>query len=189
MSLEEVYAQVLQALRQSGTSFAFIGALGATAWGRPRATTDLDLVVACDEAGFSTLRAALLAAAFSEGAGVGPAEPSDRLPDIAVFWAGAPPATRVDVFIAKLEFEREVVSTAIRARVFGELVPVACPEAMLVYKLLASRPKDLLDIEGILEGRALAGQAIDWALARRWAVAWGIEDELDGLRSQRGDRA
>ena len=161
-----------------------MGALGAIAWGRPRATTDLDLVVVCDEVRFGALRDALVLAGFQEGAGVGPADPGDLLPDIAVFWAGARPAVRVDVFIAKLDFEREVVSTAMQAQLFGVIVQVARPEAMLVYKLLASRPKDLIDVESIIEGRSMAGYAIDWGLTRRWAEVWGIEGKVDELRAR-----
>lgn len=184
MTLEEVFTRLLAALKASDAPDAFIGALGAIAWGRPRATTDLDLVVLSDLERFNTLRAQLVAVGFEEGAGVGPAESSDPLPDIAVFWAGANPATRVDIFIAKLEFERDVVGTAQTARLFGEEVPLARPEAMLVYKLLASRPKDLIDVDAILEGRALAGVVIDWGLARRWAVEWGIEEKVDTLRAR-----
>ena len=184
MTLEGVYERLLVALQASSTPFAFIGALGAIAWGRPRATTDLDLVVVCDEQRFLTLRDALVGAGFEEGAGVGPADAADRLPDIAVFWVGARPATRIDVFIAKLDFEREVVATAVRTLLFGAQVPIARPEAMLVYKLLASRPKDLIDVDAILEGRALAGQHIDWELTRRWATVWGIEAKVDALQAR-----
>ena len=132
MTLEQVYAQLLSALRATQIPFAFIGALGAIAWGRPRATSDLDLVVTADSASFAALRTRLLANGFSEGAGVGPADTSDPLPDIAVFWAGEAPAVRVDVFIAKLDFEREVVASAMESMLLGAAVPVARPEAMLV---------------------------------------------------------
>lgn len=187
MSLEAVYGALLAALRSTGTPYAFIGALGAMAWGRARATTDLDLVVIATDASFAALRAALLREGFEAGAGVGPAEPTDTLPDIAVFWAGRGPATRVDVFIAKLGFEREVVERAVPATIFGQVVPVARPEAMLVYKLLASRPKDLLDIEGMLETRATAGWRLDWSLAEAWAEPWGIADKVRALRIARGE--
>ncbi len=184
MTLTEVYGQLLTALRSTATPYAFMGALGAIAWGRPRATTDLDLVVVCDGGQFRKLSDALLAAGFERGKGVGSADPSDPLDDIAIFWAGANPAVRVDLFIAKLDFEREVVASALEARLFGVSVKVARPEAMLVYKLLAGRPKDLIDVESILESRALAKQVIDWDMTRRWAAVWGIEDKVDALRAR-----
>lgn len=81
---------------EAGVPFAFMGAMGAVAWGRARATSDLDAVVAVSESSFSVLKAALLKRDFTVGAGVGPAEPTDVLPDIAQFWLGSDPAVRVD---------------------------------------------------------------------------------------------
>ena len=46
-----------------------------------------------------------------------------------MFWVGDKPATRIAVFIAKLDFEKEVVTTAISAHLFGAQVPIARPEA------------------------------------------------------------
>ena len=51
-----------------------------------------------------------------------------------------------------------------------------------VYSRLLSRPKDLIDVDAILEGRAIAGQALDWELVRRWAAVWGIEAKVDALK-------
>jgi hypothetical protein len=181
-TLEEIYSALLDALAQTATPHAFIGALAAIAWGRPRATTDIDLVVACDVKTFTPLKDALVARGFSPGQGVGPADSADPLPDIAVFWAGPAPQTRIDVFIAKLDFEHSVLATARSARVFGRDVPTASPEAMLIYKLLANRPKDALDVEAIVEARKLAGQTLDWAFLERWAREWGISDRLEALR-------
>ena len=48
----------------------------------------------------------------------------------------------------------------------------------------ASRAKDLIDVESILEGRLVAGQLIDWELTRRWAQVWGIEARVDELRAR-----
>jgi hypothetical protein len=183
MNLESIYRSLLEALKETQIPFAFIGALAATAWGRPRSTNDMDLVVLCDDQSFARLRAALEQRDFSMGKGVGALDSSDVLPDIAVFWAGPPPQTRLDVFIAKLAFEREVIATARSAIVLGEEVPTASPEAMLIYKLLANRPKDDLDVEGIIRVRKMAGHRLDWAFLERWADDWGIRDRLEKLRS------
>jgi hypothetical protein len=184
-TLEEIYSALLDALAETSTPYAFIGALAAIAWGRPRATTDIDLVVACDTATFQPLSDALVVRGFSPGKGVGPSDASDPLPDIAVFWAGPAPQTRLDVFIAKLDFERSVLATARRARVFGREVPTASPEAMLIYKLLANRPKDALDVDAIVEARQLAGEALDWEYLERWAKEWGIIERLEAVRRRR----
>jgi hypothetical protein len=185
-SLASVYELLQEALTEAALPHAFIGALGAIAWGRPRATTDVDLVALCDEAGLERLRAALSSRGFTEGAGVGTPSPAEPLPDIAIFWAGPKPQVRVDVFLAKVDFEREVIATARTSNIFGRQAAVARPEAMLIYKLLASRGKDLVDVEAIFESRKLAGEALDWELLERWAAEWGIEGRLHPWRTKFG---
>jgi hypothetical protein len=179
--IDEAHALVLQVLRASAVPYAFIGAFGVMAWAPPRATNDLDLVVVADQSQFSQLRAALTSAGLREGAGVGPAEPTDTLPDIAVFWLGASPSIRIDIFIAKLPFERDVVSTSHSISLGGTTAKVASLEAMLVYKLLASPTKDRLDIESMLTTASTAGRAIHWRQVRTWAIDWGIEDRVDEI--------
>jgi hypothetical protein len=64
------------------------------------------------------------------------------------------------------------------------MVRLACPEASIVYKLLAARPRDVDDVEGILEARAAAGDALDWGFLDRWAEAWGIGHRLEPYRER-----
>ncbi len=45
MTLEEVYQRLLTTLKDTQTPFASSARSGSIAWGRPRATTDLDLVI------------------------------------------------------------------------------------------------------------------------------------------------
>lgn len=52
--VQGTFRSVVEALAESGMSYAFIGALPVLAWGRVRATTDIDLVVAV-EANWSRL--------------------------------------------------------------------------------------------------------------------------------------
>lgn len=96
-----------------------------------------------------------------------------------MFWGGPAPQIRVDLFIAKLDFEREVLATARAGVIFGREVRVAGPEAMLIYKLVANRPKDALDVETIFEARRLAGERLDWSRLERWAGEWGISERLE----------
>ncbi|MGV3621659.1 MAG: hypothetical protein ACO1OB_12620 [Archangium sp.] len=55
---------------------------------------------------------------------------------------------------------------------------------MIVYKLLASREKDLTDVDAIVLGRMAVDWRIDWALVVRWATDWGIEDRVAALRTR-----
>ncbi len=48
LDLRGTFLAVVQALAEERIAHAFIGALPVLAWGRVRATTDIDLVVAVD---------------------------------------------------------------------------------------------------------------------------------------------
>jgi hypothetical protein len=48
----------------------------------------------------------------------------------------------------------------------------------------AARPRDVDDVESILEARAAAGDTLDWSFLDRWAEAWGIEDRLEPYRER-----
>lgn len=46
LELGRTFLAVVQAIEETGSAHAFIGALPVLAWGRVRATTDIDLVIA-----------------------------------------------------------------------------------------------------------------------------------------------
>ena len=106
------------------------------------------------------------------------------MPDISVFWSGHRPSVRVDVFHAKTDFEREALQLAVPAEVAGQRVRVATPEAVIVYKVLASRAKDELDLRAVFEAAAESKRILDWAAIERWCDAWGIADRLAPWRNE-----
>jgi len=54
--------------------------------------------------------------------------------------------------------------------------PIATPDDLLVYKLVAGRPQDLADIDRMLR---LGVAPEDEAYVRRWADEWQVVDRLD----------
>jgi hypothetical protein len=183
LDVQGAFLDVVEALEQSGVPYAFIGALPVLAWGRVRATTDIDLVVAA-ETGWERLSRALETRGIRPSKQIGPADSHDALPDIAMFRADKAAGTRVDVFIAKTDFERAVIASARSTEVLGATVRLACPEASIIYKLLAQRTRDLDDVENILQARASAGEKLDWDFLDHWADAWGIADRLASYRAR-----
>lgn len=187
LDLRGTFLAVVDALAEADVPHAFIGALPVLAWGRVRATTDIDLVVAVAGA-WDRLRAAFSARGIELAKTIGPAESADVLPDIAVFQSAGDTSVRVDVFIAKTDFERTVVTTARTSAVFDAEVRLARPEASIIYKLLARRPRDLDDVESIFEGRHAAGDDLDWGFLDEWASDWGITQHLAPYRARFGPR-
>lgn len=68
----------------------------------------------------------------------------------------------------------------------GTSLKLASPEACIVYTLIASRAKDLADVESIFEARACAGERLDWDFLERWCSGREISDRLAPFRGRRG---
>ncbi len=185
--VRDAFRRVEAILAEGKVSYAFMGAAAVIAWGRMRATTDVDCVVSVSGDAWAALDALLRSRGLIAGKHIGPVEPSERAPDLAVYWTDPRDGVRIDLFIAKLDFEREAVA---RARVGylgdGTAIRVIAPESSIVYKLIASRSKDLLDVESIFEARRQAGAPLDWASLERWCADWEISDRLAPWRARYG---
>ena len=177
LDLQRTLVAVIAALDEAGVAHAFIGALAVLAWGRERATTAIDLVVATAD-GWQALADALGRRGIVQRRQIGPVNQADTLPDEAIFFTSTSSPVRVDVFIAKSDFERAVVATAREADVLGAMARLAAPEASIIYKLLVQRPRDVEDIDAIFVTRAAAAGELDWRFLNTWAEAWGIADRL-----------
>ena len=180
----QAFAALNEAIAASGIEHAYLGAFAAIAWGRLRSTSDLDIVIGFVPEDWERLKAELTRRGGRLGKGTGPTDPSDVLPDIMACWIGSAPAIRIDIFLAKTDFEREALATAKDATVFDTPIRVVKAEASVIYKLLASRAKDILDVEAIFEARREAGDMLDWGFLERWAAYWEIADRLAPYRTR-----
>jgi hypothetical protein len=86
----------------------------------------------------------------------------------------------LEVQTAKTEFQGEILR---RAAARHDGARVATPEDLIVMKLIAHRPKDRIDLLGLI---ALPG--LDWSYVERWAAEWQVRDRLDALRTFDGVR-
>jgi predicted nucleotidyltransferase len=84
----------------------------------------------------------------------------------------------LDVSVAGLAFEYDLIERATVQSVKGVTFKVAAPEDILVMKCLALRPRDIADIEGILTVREnLDLERVRMAI-REFSVALESEDFL-----------
>lgn len=133
---------------------AVIGGVAVIAWGRARNTTDIDAAVSATP---ETAQALIKRARSFD------LEP--RIPSAAAFAQESmvlllqhtPTSIPVDLSFAQLEFERRALEAAV-VRQFGSVsIRVPNANALIVYKMVASRPKDLEDVDDLL----LRGLEID----------------------------
>jgi hypothetical protein len=158
-------------LERAAVAYAVIGGHAVNAWLEPRATMDVDVTVYADAAGQQRLRSVLIEAGCTMTHEHGAALPSG--PDFVRF-ASADRRLVVEIQAAKTDFQRELVDRAIKGE---DGLRVATPEDLIVLKLLAYRPKDRIDLEGLLRLPNL-----DWTYVEKWTDEWKVRERLDKLR-------
>jgi hypothetical protein len=141
-------AATQQWLADANVPAAVIGGVAASLLGRPRVTKDVDLVALVDDDAWPALLAA--------------GEPHGFVPRIADALAFArisrvlllvhePTGIEIDMSLAALPFERELVERSSERTIRGVSFRLASPEDIVVMKALALRPRDIADIEAIVE--------------------------------------
>jgi hypothetical protein len=86
----------------------------------------------------------------------------------------------VDLFLAETSFQQEVMRRRLRAEAEGRAVWLVSPEDLILFKLLAGRPRDLGDVNDVLfmQGR------VDIKYMHQWARELGILAELERVISE-----
>jgi hypothetical protein len=172
--LLDVAAEVIEACALDA---ALIGGCARNAFAPPRATKDVDLVARLSPEAYAQLVGHLRARGFAPINAV-TSELGDPVPDITIFREAS--GGRIDVLASKTEFEDQALSRATRS---GRLRVVSV-EDLLVYKLIAGRPRDLADVEEIARTQIRAGRTIDWSHVEKWLAEWGEVDRLAQLRRE-----
>lgn len=135
--------------------FALIGGLALSAWGVVRATADIDLLAHSDPSplrnsglrdrmkGF--LEARRCTVEWRTG------DPDDPVPLLLRIGLPAPKlALEADVLWAYKRWQGEALARSVVVKLADMDVPVLHPEDLILMKLEAGGPQDLLDVEGLL---------------------------------------
>lgn len=143
-----------------GWRHCLIGGLALQQWGEPRETVDVDITLLTGFGGEDAFAAKLL----SRFAG--------RIDDAAgfartrrVLLLRSSSGVGIDIAFGALPFEEEVVSRS-RPAPFpsGVSLRVCSPEDLVVLKAFAARPRDWLDIEGVIVRQT---GKLDWGYVLR----------------------
>lgn len=165
-------------LEAAHISGVIIGGVAASLLGRPRVTRDVDALVLVSEKrwkeflklgtrhGFHPRRKDALA--FAHKARV-------------LLVTHKPSSIDADIVFGALPFEEEAIARALWIEVAGVRVPLPVPEDLVIMKAVAHRPRDMGDIEAILD----AHPKLDRKKVRRWvrefSSALGMPDILRDL--------
>lgn len=188
MGLDPVVFEALQkstrVLEELSIRYAAIGGVARNAWGTARATTDIDFDLVVDPPQLEQALSRFHAAGFLADQVHGPADRSDALPDSIFLRTGTPDGVRIDLLLAKTPFQVQAVERAVELAVFGEPCRVITAEDLVIYKLVAFRPRDRLDIEDVLDVQRRK-RPIDIAHIDHWAAEWGVTDRWLEFREVR----
>ncbi len=146
----------------------------------PRATRDVDFVVEVDVEQLRSLEAALADCGFTAATRVGGDEP---VPDLVLY--RDPMGRRIDLLFAHTAFERSALRrAAVKPAHLERSAPVVTPEDFIVYKVLADRPQDRVDILDVVRAVEADGASIDWEYVERWCAAWDVAARLQRTRRE-----
>lgn len=164
------FALVAQVVERANLRACLIGGHAVNTWVEPRFTADIDLTVSADRPALERALEALAAYGYRVVQTVGADAPSG--PDF--LRLAAPSGPPLDIQTAKTAYQRQLVARAVATRAG---LPVATAEDLVILKLIAHRPKDVVDLRGLI-----ALPDLDWAYVEQWAAAWEVADRLEVLR-------
>lgn len=173
--LEEVALAFDRACRRTDLGYAFVGGLAVMAWGQPRATVDIDVLLIYTEEDIPGLAAALadedldvqrrdLRLSLQDGTHVTVLDERSQF--------------HVDVKPALEDLEREEIQRAVEVDFGGSMLRFAPPEETLAFKLHFGSPRDREDARSIL---ARQHGTMDVDRLRSLADRLDVADELSAM--------
>lgn len=147
LSQAELYRSLQSAFASLNIPWYLFGAQAAILYGAARLTADVDVTIALRDHPLTTLIAVLKQAGFETRISAAKKFAEQHRVLLLVHTASRMP---VDIIIAGAGPEEAILARSRKLAAGGVTIPVACPEDLIVMKLLAGRNKDLDDVSSIL---------------------------------------
>ena len=165
--LRETLTDIVNLLQREGIAYALVGGLAASLRGQPRVTADVDLVIAAD-----IERALELVGSLEESAFRPLFDNVGEIVERAFLLPLRHRTTnvKVDLAIGMSGFEQQALTRAEPLVFAGSTVMVATSEDLVLMKILAGRPQDEQDLQGIV---AAQGDRLDWEYCLKVATDLG----------------
>ncbi|MBI4394482.1 MAG: hypothetical protein HY556_11915 [Euryarchaeota archaeon] len=167
-----------RAATRAGVGYAMVGGMAVMAWGRPRATADVDVLLSIPPGSLTSFVTCLEVEGFS-------ANPLDFKDvgelggHVTIFDNDSP--FHVDAKIARGEPELTQIASAVEVAFGDGRVRVASPEDTIAFKLLYGSPQDLEDARSIID---LMEKALDIPRLRTIGARLGVTTKLDELLAE-----
>lgn len=171
--LQTTLADVEEFLTRNQVRHALVGGLAVALRGQPRATIDVDMILAMDVDDALALVHRLPASPF-----LPLFADIDEVVQVSLLLPVRHRDTgiKVDLAIGLSGFERQAIERAQLCDVASTKIPVATAEDLIIMKSLAARPRDQQDLAGLVVAQA---NSLDWSycerVARELGEALGID--------------
>lgn len=170
-SLLATLKTLLTAFPSDGPEYCLIGALALGAWGRVRATHDIDLLILLDEERTQRLLASLKPFEFSVDIEWSNLNPMAKGRVTRLRHSGYP----VDLISIQDDHERETLARRTSLILEDISTWVCTAEDLIILKLKASRDQDLVDAQSVVHRQ---GAALDRDYLWKWADRLRLQGEL-----------
>ncbi len=166
-----------------GLPYAIMGGIAVRAHGIPRPTYDVDFTLAVPRERLGELFAVIASRGYTvpEQYLKGWVDTVGGMPLVKVRLYLDGRSIDADIFIVETPFQQGVIGRLVSAEVEGRSVKLVSAEDLILFKLVASRPRDLVDIQDIIFTQG----ELDEAYLRRWAGPLGVASKLDEVLNSR----
>jgi hypothetical protein len=142
--MEEVIKAISSIFGKHQVRYAIVGGIAILAWGIPRTTFNVDVVVALFPAQIEGIITDFAKYGFTV-----PKDAARRLGRGLAVKLGYG-VFSVDLRISSFTIDEQAIRRARRIKVSGQTIPIASREDLIIYKLASFGYQDRADIEGIL---------------------------------------
>ena len=170
----DVLSTAVEALSIPSLPYCLIGALALGAYGRPRATHDVNLLILTDSATSHSYLDPLRAKGFAVASDWHKSNPMAQNVVIRLKHTSAPDFP-LDLIFATSPLHKNALDRRKLFNLHGTQVSVSSAEDLILLKLLAGRPRDFDDVMGIVGN---AGPPLDLDYLWSWAERLGLQSEL-----------
>ena len=181
---QNLLAKLGRTLESSGIPYMVIGGQAVLLHGEPRLTRDVDITLGVDASALHTVLAVVGQIGLSP---VGPdVEGFVRRTNVLPL-ADETTGVRVDLIFSFTPYESEAIRRAVGVDFGGVTVRFAAVEDLIIHKLVAGRPRDIEDIEGVLARNPPLDEAylIRWLVSFRGIVYRDLVEEFRALTRKR----
>jgi hypothetical protein len=170
-SIAALLTRIVGCFRRQRVPYALIGAWALTAWGRTRATADVDFLVLIDAGNLSRLGDRLVRAGMTLDETWMKWNPLLRGSQIRFQFEGA----AIDLLRPRDAHDYELFKRRRKRRMDGRYYWLVSPEDFILQKLKVGRPRDFEDALSVLDR---CGEKLNRRYLKRWANRLGVAAEL-----------